>query len=95
MSEVLYLRFPDEATALQVAGALAGKAGLAQLPKDGWLDGSYYNIDVVGTIFDMTTNPPAPLPGFHVNGWWHGPGPLPEMLQSYRVFPDVPARVWG
>jgi hypothetical protein len=34
-------------------------------------------------------------PGWHVNGLWHGPGPVPAVLEHFRIYPTTPDRVFG
>lgn len=85
----LFLRFPDAATALEVARAISGNPEVESLPLDGWLtdpekgQSTYYVIDVcfgVGQIHEPTGeldgegNPiMEALSGHHVNGLWMGP----------------------
>lgn len=116
----LYCTFPDEATALVVATALRDAAlpedvdpatlpEVTEFPKDGWLNGIYYNIDVVfgtGQIYretgetiqvDDTLVPVTELvPGYHINGLWHGPlDTIPVAISQFLVYPEKPVCVFG
>lgn len=99
----IYLRFPDRATALAVGAAPIGVSDIEQLAADGWYGGTYWCIDDIGALyaptgdFDESGVPVLEaLPGYHVNGLWCGAeDDLPAELSAFRVYPEMPLRVWG
>lgn len=105
MSQKLFLVFPDRATALAVAAALIGEESIENLHADGvWTDPEtgaavHWNLDDIGTLHTARGEGEdavsEPLPGYHINGWWHSDAPIPEALSAFQVFPATPLRVWG
>lgn len=99
----LYLRFPNAEAALQVARALSGNPDVESLPPDGWLNGVYYNIAVIGAdgvLYEPREEgdetQPVALPGYHVNGLWRGPeDTIPPALRQFMTNPSAPQVVWG
>lgn len=101
----IYCRFPDEATALAVATALAKAAdptlpeewSSVALPPDGYLSSVYYNIANVpaptedsGEVDDEGNPIMTPVSGYFVIGLWRGPEEsVPAALSAYFVEP------WG
>lgn len=76
----LALVFPDRDTAIAVARALSGNPEVTEFPKDGWLEGTYYNIAEFGPLEGFT--------GWCLIGRWCGPdNTVPAALQPYRVDP--------
>lgn len=105
MSTQLYLKFPDRDTALIVGAILIGEEFIENFHADGWWTNPetgetvYWNLDEIGLLpasYDEDGNEIAPAPeGYHINGWWHSDSPVPELLATYQIFPETPARVWG
>lgn len=79
----LSLTYPDRETALQVARALSGNPDVETFPPDGWLDGVYYNITDLGTVYDPEGNI---VPGYHLLGAWRGPlESVPDPVKQAHV----------
>lgn len=91
----LFCKFPDKATAIQIARALTGNPELEEFSKDGWYEGTYYNIDVLFGTGELWVDGVL-QPGYHINGRWCGPeATLPPALAAYRVYPSNPVCVFG
>ncbi len=88
-----YLKFPDEATAMQVLSAYRNE--------DQWLQASHnHALDIIGTIYKPTgvkiqtelgeVDQTAPVDGYHVNFI----GNLPLEAEQYIVIPTNPVRIF-
>lgn len=95
----LYLCFDSADQTLQVARALSNNPDVTELPPDGWHNGVYYNILVIGTLYepqDDPESPPVALPGYHVNARWRSSAEtIPEVVRPFMTFPSTPRVVWG
>ena len=86
----IYLKFPDEATALKVLRAI------------GWHDGkqpTYHALDIRGTLYTRAVMvgktvlvPASAKSGYHVNALVES---VPKALVPYRVFPASPDVVFA
>lgn len=86
---MIFLRFPNEQTFLDVVAPYLDEEGNLTLP----------NIDVIGTIYEGGTydeegnviTPPVATEGYHVNAL-----EIPEDLQEYVIArPDKPHRIFA
>ncbi len=95
--QTTYLKFQDEAEAIEHLAAFRNEDGEWLTYKDG------ANLDVVGTIYKPTGKliqsdegfeypEMAPLDGFHVNILSDG---FDEALEPFRTNPSTPARVFA
>ena len=95
MTQTLFLRFPDRATACVIAAALIGADTVESLHADGWWTDPaqehaqpvYWCLDDIGAVEGIA--------GYHINGLWHSSDPVPAALETFRVFPETPWRVFG
>ena len=99
---MIFLKFPDEATAISVLSQFRGPD---QDGNEVWITASHtHALDVVGTIYKPTgvmlpSSEPgmpdfpemAPIQGFHVNFI----GALPDSAIPYVVIPTNPARIFA
>jgi len=79
-----FLKFPDEATAIEVLALYRAD--------DAWITGSHeHALDIVGTISKVQPDESViTLDGYHINF----AGRLPEAALPYEVFPATPSRVF-
>ena len=58
----------------------------------------FLNIDILGVLYEahdpQDPTPPVPLPGWHVNVRAM-PDEDVSALESFKVYPQLPRRVWG
>lgn len=114
---LIYCVFADETQALEVATALRNAAlspdtdfdalpPIETFPKDGWLSGVYYAMDVVfgtgaitapnGEVDENGNLIYVQVPGYHINGIWCGPEEtVPGSIQAFRTYPNTPSCVFG
>lgn len=83
------LKFPDEATAIEMLSQFRGKN---ENDEDVWITGSHeHALDVIGVITRILPDESTEvLAGWHVNFI----GELPEAALPYLVEPTNPVRVW-
>lgn len=100
-----YLKFnsQEEAESIlyRIEGAVEANSELNIEAKEGYKVPNYRNIDIIGIIYEKQEitnpeNPPEPiaLPGFHVNIRLVADENA-EILETYKVTPSTPMRVWG
>lgn len=102
--KTLFLRFPDEASALLAFSVVTGRevSSLADVPAKVDVSGLLCDVDPIGILTHATGAVDAdgyavtvPVEGWHVNIWTPDEAVTPAPLQAYVVHPVTPSRIFG
>jgi len=102
--KTLFLRFPNEASALAAFSAVTGAevSSLADVPSKVEVGGFLCDVDPIGALTHATGAVDAdgyaitvPVEGFHVNIWTPNEAVTPAPLLAFVVEPTTPSRIFG